>query len=103
MEHAAEAGTRRSSDLPQLLLLESGVLVCSYGSIRKRISVIVSWDGAGRHWTKPFVLYRGETSGYCNLQSLATDRFHVCYQEGTFLNLQEGGNRLVRVELTASK
>ncbi|MAV38497.1 MAG: hypothetical protein CMJ59_23925 [Planctomycetaceae bacterium] len=88
---------------PQLLLLENGILVCSYGSQRRRMSVIASWDGGGRHWTPPLVIYRGETSGYSGLQALGPDRFRVCYQEGSFLNLQSGGNRLVRVELTTSQ
>ena len=88
---------------PQLLLLENGVLICSYGSQRQRMSVIVSWDGTGRHWTDPLVIYRGETGGYSNLQSVGADRFRVCYQEGTFLNHQEGGSRLVRVEFKATK
>ena len=88
---------------PQLLLLKNGILVCSYGSQRQRMSVIASWDGDGRHWTAPLVIYRGETSGYSGLQTVGPDRFRVCYQEGSFLNLQSGGNRLVRVELTATR
>ena len=85
---------------PQLLLLENGVLVASYGT-RNYMHIMASWDGAGKNWSKPLVLYQGATSGYSNLQALASDRFRICYQEGTFMpnKYQSGGNRLVRTEL----
>ena len=91
----------RSGVCPQVLLLDNGVLVCSYGS-RRYLHVMASWDGEGRSWSEPVVLYEGQTDGYSNLQALGTDRFRICYQEGTFDTLQEGGNRIVRVELKAT-
>ena len=83
---------------PQLLLLENGVLVASYGT-RDYMHIMVSWDGAGKKWSEPLVLYEGQTGGYSNLQALAPDRFRICYQEGTFKKYQPGGHRIVRTEL----
>ncbi len=83
---------------PQVMMLGNGVLVCSYGT-RRYMHVMASWDGAGRQWSEPLVLYEGQTSGYSNLQALADDRFRVVYQEGSFDAHQEGGNRLVRSEI----
>ena len=83
---------------PQVMLLGNGVLVCSYGT-RRYVHIMASWDGEGRHWSEPLVLYKGQTSGYSNLQALADDRFRVVYQEGSFDAYQEGGNRLVRSEI----
>ncbi len=87
---------------PQLLRLPSGVLVASYG-MRTHMHIIASWDGRGEEWTKPLVIYEGQTGGYSNLQVLGEDRFRVCYQEGTFNKYQPGGHRIVRLELTATK
>ncbi len=86
---------------PQLLLLENGVLVCSYGT-RRYVHVMASWDGTGDQWSKPLVLYEGQTGGYSNLQALAEDRFRIVYQEGTFDAYQEGGNRIVRSEISVA-
>ena len=85
---------------PQLLLLDNGVLVCSYGT-RRNVHVMASLDDQGREWSKPLVLYEGQTSGYTNLQSLAGDRFRVVHQEGSFDAHQPGGSRFVRTELLA--
>jgi len=87
---------------PQLELLDNGALVCTYGS-RRYLHVMVSWDGEGKNWSEPIILYEGQTSGYSNIQALAADRFRICYQEGSFDALQEGGNRIVRVEMTARR
>lgn len=86
---------------PQLLRLPNGVLVASYGT-RSSMHIIASWDGRGEEWTKPLVIYEGQTGGYSNLQVLGDDRFRVCYQEGTFNEYQPGGHRIVRLELTAT-
>jgi hypothetical protein len=83
---------------PQLLLLQNGVLVCSYGT-RSHMHIAASWDGAGEEWSEPLVVYEGQTGGYSNLQPLAADRFRICYQEGTFNEFQPGGHRIVRVEI----
>ena len=85
---------------PQLLLLDNGVLVLSFGT-RRIIQVMASWDGTGKSWSEPVVLYKGATSGYSNLQSLGRDRFRIVYQEGTFDEYQAGGHRIVRVEMNA--
>ena len=87
---------------PQLLLLENGVLVTSYGT-RNYMHVMASWDGAGRKWSEPLVIYEGQTSGYSNMQALGSDRFRICYQEGTFNKYQPGGHRIVRLELQTTK
>ena len=83
---------------PQVLLLKNGVLVYSYGT-RSYVHIMASWDGTGGQWSKPLVLYGGQTSGYSNLQALAANRFRIVYQEGTFDAYQEGGNRIVRSEI----
>ena len=83
-------------------MLPNGVLVASYGT-RSYMHVISSWDGRGEEWTKPLVLYEGQTGGYSNLQVLGDNRFRVCYQEGTFNEYQPGGHRIVRLELTVIK
>ena len=85
---------------PQLLLLDNGVLVCSYGT-RRNVHVMAGLDDQGREWSKPLVLYEGQTSGYTNLQSLDGDRFRVVHQEGSFDAHQPGGSRFVRTELLA--
>ena len=85
---------------PQLLLLGNGVLICSYGT-RRDVHVMASWDGTGRTWSEPVPVYKGQTSGYTNVQALAPDRFRIVYAESTFDKYQEGGNRIVRVEVKA--
>ena len=87
---------------PQLLRLPNGFLVASYG-MRTHVHVIACWDGRGKEWTKPLVIYQGQTGGYSNLQVLGDNRFRICYQEGTFNKYQSGGHRIVRLELTAAK
>ena len=90
---------------PRLLLLENGVLVASYGT-RYYMHIMASWDGSGQNWSEPLVVYKGQTGGYSNLQALASDRFRICYQEGTFNTDQPGGHRIVRLVLkvaTANK
>ncbi len=87
---------------PQLLLLKNGVLVCSYGT-RQYLHIMASWDGEGRQWSKPLVLYEGQTSGYSTVQTLGADRFRVCYQEGTFNKFQPGPNRIVRTEVEVTR
>lgn len=87
---------------PQLLLLENGVLVASYGT-RNYLHIMASWDGSGQNWSKPLVIYEGQTGGYSNLQALSSNRFRICYQEGTFDKYQPGGHRIVRLELQATK
>ena len=87
---------------PQLLLLENGVLVCSYGT-RRYVHIMASWDGTGSQWSDPLVLYEGQTGGYSNLQAVAEDRFRIVYQDGTFDTYQSGGNRIVRSEIQTAR
>ena len=87
---------------PQLRLLGNGVLICSYGT-RRDVHVMASWDGTGRTWSQPAAVYEGQTSGYTNVQALAPDRFRIVYAESTFDEYQEGGNRIVRVEVKATR
>jgi len=37
------------------------------------------------------------------VQALAPDRFRIVYAESTFDEYQEGGNRIVRVEVKATR
>ena len=43
---------------PQLMLLENGVMVYSYGT-RRDVHIMASWDGTGSQWSDSLVLYRG--------------------------------------------
>jgi len=85
---------------PQLLLLGNGMLIHSYGT--RDVQVQVSEDGTGRAWSAPLLIYKGEGSGYTHLQSLAPGRFRAVYDESSFSGVQEGGNRIVRVEVEAT-
>ena len=86
---------------PQLLVLDNGVLICSYGT-RTDKHVMAGWDGTGETWSEPMLLYEGQGSGYCQVRVLGPDRFRITYDESSWLAYQEGGNRLVRVEMTAT-
>lgn len=82
---------------PQPLLLDNGVLACSYGT-RRYVHVITSHDGRGVEWSDPVILYEGQTSGYTSVQALDDDRFRVVHQEGSFDAFLPGGSRFVRTE-----
>lgn len=85
---------------PQLVLLDNGVLVCSYGT--RDVYVMASWDGTGREWSKPTLIYKGEGSGYTDLQALSSDTFRMVFDQSPFFNSKPGG-KIARVVVSAGK
>ena len=85
---------------PQLLLLENGVLVCTYGT--RDVYAMASWDGTGREWSKPMLVYKGQGSGYTDLQTLSADTFRMVFDQSPFHNRKPGG-KIVRVVVSAKK
>ena len=71
---------------PELLTLENGVTVVSYG--RPGVELRFSCDGNGEKWTKPYVVQRGigiacraTTCGYTKLFATGSDRFLIIYSD----------------------
>jgi len=85
---------------PQLLLLSSGVLVCTYGT--RDVYVMASWDGTGRDWSKPQLIYKGEGSGYTDLQALSEGTFRIVFDQSPFFSNKPGG-KIVRVVVSAEE
>ncbi len=85
---------------PQLLLLTNGVLVCTYGT--RDVHVMASWDGTGRDWSKPQLIYKGEGSGYTDLQAVSSDTFRMVFDQSPFFNNKPGG-KIARVVVSARK
>jgi hypothetical protein len=83
---------------PQLLLLENGVLVMSYGT--RDVYVRASPDGLGTRWTEPVRLYKGPGTGYTHMQATGPDRFRVLFDESPFSDKYAPGGKIVRVELS---
>jgi len=66
---------------PQLLLLENGVLILSYGN--RKVHVRCSED-SGRTWSDPLQIYGGPGSGYTDIQALDENRFRIVFDASTF-------------------
>ena len=65
---------------PELLTLENGVTVVSYG--RPGVELRFSYDGNGEKWTKPYIIYpRQTTCGYTKLWATGPDRFLIIYSD----------------------
>lgn len=69
---------------PNLLTLACGVTVISYG--RPGLWLVVSDDGAGRHWSAPYTLVEPDpqsncaaTCGYSSMEALDAHRFLVAH------------------------
>jgi hypothetical protein len=90
---------------PQLLRLDSGVLVNTYGTRagERRVWARVSYDG-GRRWQQPLLLYDGPGSGYTDVQSLGEDRFHVVFDQSPFGGSTKAveQNAIIRIVLRAA-
>ena len=85
---------------PQLLLLTSGVLVCTYGT--RDVYAMAGWDGSGREWSKPRLIYEGEGSGYTDLQALSEATFRIVFDRSPFFSSKPGG-KIMRVVVAAEK
>ena len=88
---------------PQLLRLQSGLLVLSYGARTEdgdTVRVHSSWD-EGRTWSAPLILYRGPGSGYTDMTELDDGRFQIVYDESRFYRSdpEMERNEIVRVIL----
>ena len=83
---------------PQLLLLANGVLICTFGT--RDVHVMASWDGTGRNWSKPFLIYKGQGSGYTDLQALSSDTFRMVFDQSPFFSKKPGG-KIVRIVVSA--
>ena len=82
---------------PQVLQLDNGAVVITYGT-RYYLHAMASWDD-GHTWSQPISLYEGQGSGYSSVQALSANSFRVVFDESSWYTLQEGGNRIVRIEL----
>ncbi len=83
---------------PQLLQLKNGKIICSYGT--RDVYVMSAIDEQVSGWNEPLLLYKGQGTGYTDIQALSPNRFRVVFDESTFLNHDESGNhRIVRVEV----
>ncbi|MFK7694153.1 exo-alpha-sialidase [Paenibacillus sp. HJGM_3] len=65
---------------PDLLLLENGVLVLSYG--RPNSNLLFSTDGTGQFWTQMTNTYAGITSGYTGMTAVGPNRFLLVGDKG---------------------
>lgn len=88
---------------PQLLRLQSGLLVLSYGARTDdgdTVRVHTSAD-EGQTWSAPLILYRGPGSGYTDMTELENGRFQIVYDESRFYRSdpEMARNEIVRVIL----
>ena len=85
---------------PQLLQLQTGAVVCSFGrgdTVQPRdVHVMVDATGTAKHWSKPVLVYRGPGSGYTDIQAIGPDRFRLVYDESPFGTEKENYGRIVR-------
>lgn len=87
---------------PQLLLLESGVLVCSFG--RPNVNLMFSSKGDGSDWSKPFVFYDGMGDHYTSLWALGESRFVLAWCRSGFCSRNiEGLNEVLTTEFSVVK
>ena len=99
---SASRGYRTTGVSPQLILLQCGAVVCTYGT--RDVHAMVLADLGTLAWHEPLLLYEGRGSGYTDLQALSPDTFRVVYDESTFSNRDESGpHRVVRVEIESSR
>jgi len=85
---------------PQVRQLDSGAVVCTYGT-RHYLHTMASWDD-GTTWSTPLSIYEGSGTGYSSVQVLSADTYRVVYDESSFQEtFQPGGNRIVRVTVKA--
>ncbi|OPZ83224.1 MAG: hypothetical protein BWY76_02376 [bacterium ADurb.Bin429] len=82
-------------------MLDNGVLICAFGT--RDIQVMCDVSGTGHHWSAPLPIYRGQGSGYTDVQALGADTFRLVYDESSFFEEHAGGHRIVRVVLQALK
>jgi hypothetical protein len=83
---------------PQLLQLENGKIICSYGT--RDVYVMSSIDEQVSGWNKPLCLYQGQGTGYTDIQALSANTFRIIFDESTFLSDDESGDhRIVRMEV----
>jgi hypothetical protein len=70
---------------PGILLLENGVLVCSFG--RPGVHLKFSLDGRGREWTEPVSLipatgkWDAQSCGYTSMLAVGPDEFLIAYSD----------------------
>ena len=88
---------------PQLLRLQSGLLVLSYGARTEAgdtVRVHTSAD-EGQTWSTPLELYRGPGTGYTDMTELTDGRFQIVYDESRFYRTdpESDRNEIIRVIL----
>lgn len=87
---------------PQLLRLQSGLLVLSYGArTDDGDTVRVHSADEGQTWSELLILYRGPGSGYTDMTELEDGRFQIVYDESRFYRSdpEMARNEIVRVIL----
>lgn len=62
---------------PGLLLLDNGVLACSFG--RPGNSIMFDPTGTGEHWEKSIAVYFGGLTGYATMQEIAPGKLLYIY------------------------
>ena len=74
---------------PQLLLLDNGILVCSFG--RPNVNLMFSVKGDGSDWSKPYVFYEGLGDHYTSLWPVSENRFLLAWCRSGFCgrNIEE--------------
>jgi len=92
---------------PQLLRLESGLLVLSYGSrldVGDSVRVHTSADD-GQTWSAPLKLHDGSSTSYTDLTALDDHRFQIVFDESRFRRSEPEmeRNQIVRVILEEIK
>ena len=87
---------------PQLIRLETGAVVCTYGT--RDVHATVLADLGTLTWQEPTLIYAGPGSGYTDVQEISLDVFRIVYDESTFSGRDESGtHRIVRIEVEASE
>jgi len=62
---------------PDLCLMSSGVLACSFG--RPTMDIMFSLDGSGHSWTKPTTLFNGSSTCYSGIREVEPGRLLLVY------------------------
>lgn len=62
---------------PELCLMHSGILACSFG--RPTVNIMFSLDGSGHEWTTPTTIFSGNSTCYTGLREVAPGRLLLVY------------------------
>jgi photosystem II stability/assembly factor-like uncharacterized protein len=74
---------------PDLCLMQSGILVASYG--RPNAGIMLSFDGTGEHWEEVRDLYRGMGSSYTTIREIEPGLLAYFFDQSGFVGTEGPG------------